>query len=125
VPVLRVAGALGSTGVAALCLVPSFPVAILGAFAWGIGLSVVFPSAISAGGELPGRGPNSIAVISTMGYAGFSIGSPLIGLLANVMPLDRALLTVALFVLLIAFLAPVAQERGVLDSPVDLTCPNT
>jgi predicted MFS family arabinose efflux permease len=119
VPVLRVGGALGSAGVTILCLVPALPVAILGALAWGIGLSVVFPSTISAGGEVPNRGSRAIALIATLGYTGFSIGSPLIGLLANVVPLDRALLTVAALVLLITFLAPVAQERGALDSPVD------
>jgi predicted MFS family arabinose efflux permease len=111
VTVLRVGAALGSVGISALCLVPSFTVAIVGALAWGIGLSVVFPSAISAGGEVPDRGPRSIAVISTFGYAGFSIGAPIIGLLANVVPLDRALLTVALLVLLVAFLAPAVRER--------------
>ena len=118
VAVLRVGGALGSAGVTILCLVPALPVAILGALAWGIGLSVVFPSTISAGGEVPDRGSRAIALIATLGYTGFSIGSPLIGLLANVVPLDRALLTVAALVLLIAFLAPVARERGALDPPV-------
>jgi MFS family permease len=122
VPVLRVGGVLGSAGVAILCLVPALPVAILGALAWGIGLSVVFPSTISAGGEVPGRGSRAIALIATFGYTGFSIGSPLIGLLANVVPLDRALLTVAALVLLIAFLAPVAQEHGALASPGDVGC---
>jgi MFS family permease len=37
-PVLRAAGILACTGVVGLCL--------LGALAWGLGLSVVFPSAI-------------------------------------------------------------------------------
>ena len=40
-PVLRVAGLMASAGVAALCLIPSTVVALLGALAWGLGLSVV------------------------------------------------------------------------------------
>jgi hypothetical protein len=40
------------------------------------------------------------------------LGAPLIGLLAHTMPLDRALLAVAVLVLLIAVLAPAARERG-------------
>jgi MFS family permease len=111
-PVLRVAGTLASTGVAALCLVPSTLTALIGALAWGLGLSVVFPSAMSAAGEVPGRGSRAIAVVSTIGYGGFLFGAPLIGFLAHMMPLDRALLAVAALVLLVAILAPVAGEHG-------------
>jgi MFS family permease len=111
-PVLRVAGLTASVGVAALCLIPSTVVALLGALAWGLGLSVVFPSAMSAAGEVPGRGSRAIAVVSTIGYGGFLLGAPLIGLLAHQMPLDRALLAVAVLVLLVAILASVARERG-------------
>jgi MFS family permease len=111
-PVLRAAGILACTGVVGLCLVNSTLVALLGALAWGLGLSVVFPSAISAAGDVPGRGSRAIAVVSTIGYGGFLFGAPLIGTLAHMMPLDRALLAVAVLVLLIAILASVARERG-------------
>ena len=107
VPVLRIAGLLACTGVAGLCLVNSTLIALLGALAWGLGLSVVFPSAMSAAGEVPGRGSRAIAVVATI-----LLGAPLIGFLAHMMPLDRALLAVALLVLLIAVLAPAARERG-------------
>ncbi|HEY5743579.1 MAG TPA: MFS transporter, partial [Terrimicrobiaceae bacterium] len=110
-PVLGVAGILASAGVAALCLVPSLVTALVGALAWGLGLSVVFPSAMSAAGEVPGRGSRAIGVVSTIGYGGFLLGAPLIGFLAHSMPLDRALLAVAVLVLLVAILAPVARER--------------
>ena len=40
--------AVATDDLAALCLVPSTLVALLGAAAWGLGLSVVFPSAMSA-----------------------------------------------------------------------------
>jgi len=73
---------------------------------------VVFPAAMSAAGEVPGRGARAIAVVATIGYGGFLLGAPLIGLLAYTMPLDRALLAVAMLVLLIAALAPAARERG-------------
>ena len=111
VPVLRAAGAIASAGVAVLCLVPSTLTALIAAGAWGLGLSVVFPSAMSAAGEVPGRGGRAIAVVSTIGYGGFLLGAPLIGFLAHLMPLDRALLAVAVLVLLIAILAPVAREQ--------------
>jgi MFS family permease len=109
--VLRTAGVLACSGVAALCLVNLTLVALLGSFAWGLGLSVVFPAAMSAAGEVPGRGPRAIAAVSTIGYCGFLVGAPLIGFLAHMMPLDRALLAVAVLVLLIAVFAPAARER--------------
>jgi MFS family permease len=111
VPVLHVAGTIASAGVAILCLVPSTAIALIAAAAWGLGLSVVFPSAMSAAGEVPGRGGRAIGVVSTIGYGGFLLGAPLIGFLAHRMPLDRALLSVAVLVLLVAILAPVARER--------------
>jgi MFS family permease len=112
VPVLRSAGTLACVSVAALCLVNSTLVALVGALGWGLGLSVVFPAVISAAGEIPGRGAGAIAQVATIGYAGFLFGAPLIGLLAHLMPLDRAVLAVAAIVLLIVILAPVAKERS-------------
>ena len=112
VPVLRLAGTLACAGVTALCLVNSTLIALIGAFAWGLGLSVVFPAAMSAAGEVPGRSSRAIAKVATIGYGGFLVGAPLIGLLAHLMPLDKALLAVAAVVLLVAILASAARERS-------------
>jgi hypothetical protein len=109
--VLRAAGVLACTGMCALCLVNSTLIALLGALAWGLGLPVVFPSAMPAAGEIPGRGSRAIAVVSTIGYGGFLVGAPLIGFLAHMMPLDRALLAAAVLVLLIAVFAPAWGAR--------------
>ena len=110
--VLRIAGLVASAGVAAVCLIPSTVAALMGALAWGLGLSVVFPSAMSAAGEVPARGSRAITVVSTIGYGGFLLGAPLIGFLAHRVPLDRALLAVALLILPVTILASVARERG-------------
>jgi MFS family permease len=85
---------------------------MVGAFAWGLGLSVVFPAAMSAAGEVPARGSRAIAKVATIGYGGFLVGAPLIGLLAHLVPLDKALLAVAGVVLLVAILASAARERS-------------
>jgi MFS family permease len=116
VPVLRVAGLLAAGGVVLLCLVNSPITALIGAGAWGFGLAVVFPSAMSAAGEIPGRGGRAIGVVSTIGYGGFLLGAPMIGFLAHTWPLDRALLAVAVIALLITVLAPAARERTRADS---------
>ncbi len=110
--VLRVCGATAAVGVLTLCLAPWLPTALVGAALWGLGLSVVFPAAISAAGEIvPGRGADAIAVVSTIGYGGFLLGPPLLGLLADAVALDRALLVVAVLAALIAVLAGIARER--------------
>jgi MFS family permease len=110
--VLRVCGAIAAVGVLVLCLVPFLPVALVGAALWGLGLSVVFPAAISAAGEIvPGRGADAIAVVSTIGYGGFLLGPPFLGLLADAVALDRALLLVAVLAALISVLAGIVRER--------------
>ncbi|MCW2668058.1 MAG: transporter [Frankiales bacterium] len=109
--VLQVSGATAAFGILLLCLVDSPVAAAVGAACWGLGLAVVFPSGMSAAGEVPGRGARAISVVSTIGYTGFLLGAPLIGQLTHVLPLDRALLVVAGFALLIVVVAPAARER--------------
>lgn len=108
---LRTSGAVAAAGILALCLIPSTAVAFAGAAAWGLGLAIVFPSAVSAAGETPGRASQAIATVSTIGYGGFLFGAPLIGTLAHAVPLLDALLVVAAFAVLIMVLAPTARER--------------
>jgi MFS family permease len=109
--VLRASGAVAAFGVLLLCLVDSPVTAVVGAACWGLGLAVVFPSGMSAAGEVPGRGPRAISVVSTIGYTGFLLGAPLIGQLTRFVSLDRALLVVAVASLLVVVLAPFARER--------------
>lgn len=108
---LRASGSIAAVGILALCLIPSTAVAFAGAAAWGLGLAIIFPSAVSAAGETPGRASQAIATVSTIGYGGFLFGAPLIGTLAHVIPLLDALLVVAAFAVLVVVLAPNARER--------------
>jgi MFS family permease len=110
-PVLRVAGVFASAGLATLCLIYSIPIALLGSLALGLGLSIGFPSVMSAAGETPGRGSGAIALASTIAAGGSLLAAPSIGFLAGVMRLDRALLIVAVLLLLISILAPCAREQ--------------
>jgi MFS family permease len=110
--VVRVSGVTAAVGVLLLCLVPSLPVALLGALLWGLGLSVVFPAGMSAAGEaVPGRGAEAIAVVATIGYGGFLLGPPLLGFLAQAWGLDRALLVVAALAAVVALLAGALRDR--------------
>jgi len=113
VPVLRLAGATAVTGVLLVALVPYLAAAVVGGLLWGLGLAVVFPAAMSAAGEVPGRGPHAIGVVSTIGYSGFLAGAPTIGFVAEHVGLDHALVLVAAVCSLVFLLAPVARERQV------------
>jgi hypothetical protein len=107
-----VCGATAVIGVLLVALVPSLGAAVVGGLLWGVGLSVVFPAAMSAAGEVPGRGSRAIGVVSTIGYAGFLAGAPTIGLVAERVGLANALLVVALVCSLVFLLAGAARERS-------------
>ncbi len=110
VPVLQASGAIAAVGVLLLCLINSPVTALVGAGLWGLGLAVVFPSGVSAAGELGTRGNRSISFVATVGYGGFLLGAPLIGQLTHFISLDRALLAVAVAAVLIVVVAPVTRE---------------
>ncbi|MDQ4084531.1 MAG: MFS transporter, partial [Actinomycetota bacterium] len=115
-PVLRAAATVAIVGVVLVAVVPSLAAAVAGGILWGLGVSVAFPAAMSAAGEVPERGPHAIGVVSTIGYTGFLAGAPTIGLLAEDVGLDQALLVVAGVLLLIVVLAGTARERVPADA---------
>ena len=116
VRVLQAAGVLGTAGVLMVALVPAVGASLVGGVLWGLGISAVFPTGMSAAGDVPGRGARAIGVVSTIGYTGFILGSPTIGLVAYRVGLDQALLLVAAVSATIVVLAVSAHERQ--DSPV-------
>nr|WP_306237851.1 MFS transporter [Ornithinimicrobium sp. HY1745] len=101
----RAGGVLAGAGILLITLVPSLEVALVAALMWGLGVSTVFPAAISAAGEIPGRGNKAIGVVSTIAYGAFLFGAPTIGVLAGAFGLDRALWLVVAFLVLLVVLA--------------------
>lgn len=86
-----------------LSLMITTPVAVIcGFFIVGIGLSAIVPIAYSVAGSAKGLPPGvGLAMVTTVGYAGFLFGPPLIGFLADVFTLRLALLLVlGLFVIM-------------------------
>lgn len=114
---LRVGAVVAAVGVCVLLAVPSLAAGYLGALLWGLGVAAAFPLAMSAAGETPGRGPAAIAMVSTIAYAGFLVGPPLIGSLAHATALDQALWVVVLLTAGIVALSgtarPVREGVGV------------
>jgi fucose permease len=104
---VSIAGVLAALGVAATLSMPTLPGILVGVAFWAIGTALVFPAAMSAGGEQPGRAADAIAAVSTIGYGGFLIGPPLIGLLAQQVGIGHALWILPALGLGVALLAPV------------------
>lgn len=109
--VVRAGGVLAATGILVVTLVPSMSLALAGGLLWGLGVSTIFPAAMSAAGEVPGRGNRAITVVSTIAYGAFLFGAPTIGLLAELVGLDRALFLVVAFLLGMVALAPVMRDQ--------------
>ncbi len=100
---VRAAALVGAAGLALALLVPVTPV-VIGAFAMlGIGVATVVPLTFSAAGRIPGHDPGtSVAAVATVGYAGWMLAPPTIGLVAQGTSLTVALALVAVMTALIA-----------------------
>jgi predicted MFS family arabinose efflux permease len=108
---VRVGGLVSLAGVLLTVTGPGLGSAYLGAVLWALGVCLVFPAAVSAGGEEPERPQDAIAAVTTIGYGGFLVGPPLIGLLAEQVGLGRALLVLLVLAAGIAVLAPAVRSR--------------
>jgi MFS family permease len=108
---VRAGGLVSLAGVLLTVLGPGLGGAYVGAALWALGVCLVFPAAVSAGGETPGRPADAIAAVTTIGYGGFLVGPPLIGLLADRVGLGRALLVLCVLAGGIATLAPAVRSR--------------
>jgi predicted MFS family arabinose efflux permease len=108
---VRAGGVVSFVGVLLTVLGPGLVSVYLGAALWALGVCLVFPAAVSAGGEAPERPADAIAAVTTIGYGGFLLGPPLIGLLAEQVGLGRALLVLLVLAGGIAVLAPAVRSR--------------
>ena len=113
---VRIAGVLAALGITAALALSAMPGILIGIALWGVGTALVFPAAMSAGGEQPGRAADAIAAVSTIGYGGFLIGPPLIGLLAQQVGIGTALWILPALAIGIVILAPVVAPPGPRES---------
>jgi predicted MFS family arabinose efflux permease len=114
---VRAGGTVSFAGVLLTVLGPGLVAAYLGAAVWALGVCLVFPAAVSAGGEAPERPADAIAAVTTIGYGGFLVGPPLIGILADQVGLGRALLVLLVLAAGITALAPAVRSPRSADNP--------
>ncbi len=116
VVVLRGLAGVSVVGVLLFVLSPVVPLAFLGAFLWGSGVSLGFPVAMSAAADEPAAAAARVSVVASIGYFAFLGGPPLIGFLGGHGDVLHALLAVAaLFVcslLVMGALRPLAGSNS-------------
>ena len=92
--------------------------AIAGFACLGAGMSTVVPIVFRAAGAVPGLAAGlGLAAVSSMGYLGFLVGPPVIGGVAELTGLPRALVLLVGLAVVVGTLAPAARPRAVARVP--------
>ena len=98
-------GLLALTGLCSALIFPLPYVTIAGFFLVGLGLSSIVPIAYSIGGNEKNLPPGvGLAMVTTVGYSGFLIGPPAIGLIADWQDLRVSLGVIAFLLALMTIL---------------------
>jgi MFS family permease len=93
---LQVSGSLTVTGLLVAVIFPQIYTAMAGFMLVGVGVSSVVPMIYSAAGKSKTMSPGvALAAVSTIGFAGFFIGPPMIGFIAGLATLRASFLFVA------------------------------
>lgn len=111
--ILRVGAVIAAAGALVVAQAPSPLVAYLGFFVMGIGASVLAPTAFSLVGQMsPGEArARAIARATLLGYFGYFVGPPLLGVLAGSFGLRFAFVWAACLVALVLVLAPILRRQ--------------
>lgn len=109
---LAASGTIAAAGLLLTLAAGTVGLGIAGFGAAGIGLANIVPLLFSAGARLPGVAPGvGVAMVATLGYAGFLLGPPVIGTVADSTSLRVALLLIVPGVITVAILGPRVLSR--------------
>ena len=105
-------GTMVTAGVGVLVIVfATHPaLVVVGIVLWGAGASLGFPVGMSAAADDPLRAAARVSVVSTIGYAAFLAGPPLLGFVGDEVGTLKALLVVAVLLLPAALVVPSARQ---------------
>lgn len=111
--VVWMSGIVASSGLAIVVVFNQIWSAIIGFGLVGVGVAVIFPAALGLVSKIEKRssGP-AIAWVASVGYAGFLVGPPLIGLIANQTSLRFGLMVVMLAGFTISLLSNYVKPSG-------------
>jgi MFS family permease len=111
VPMVAASSVMTALGTGVALIAPTVPISLLAFTIGGIGIGNVAPVLFAGGGRLepdaPGRG---IAAVTSLGYSGFLVGPPLIGIVAEATGLANALWITVAAALIIAACARMVQS---------------
>jgi MFS family permease len=110
VPVMRWCAAMAVLGLGIFVFAPVPWLAYVGLALWGLGASLGFPVGMSAAADDPAMAAARVSVVSTIGYAAFLCGPPLLGLLAEHVGILHSLLAVMVMLAVSFVLSPVARK---------------
>lgn len=97
---LRVSVGVALLGVLLVALADSVALALAGALLWGLGAALGFPVGMLAAADDPYKAAARVSVVSSIGYAAFLGGPPLLGLLGGRVGIQQAILLVCAGLLL-------------------------
>ena len=107
--------ALAGAGVLLIVLADQPALVVIGIVLWGVGASLGFPVGMSAAADDPVRAASRVSVVSTIGYAAFLAGPPLLGFVGDEVGTLKALLVVAVLLMPAALVVPAAREQRVAE----------
>jgi MFS family permease len=108
-PVLWASMAVAAVGVL-LVVLGRFPaVVVVGIVCWGVGACLGFPIGMSAAADEPSRAAARVSVVSTLGYAAFLAGPPVLGFLGSQFGILPSLLLVSVLLVPSALAVPAAR----------------
>jgi MFS family permease len=104
---LVISGLLASGGITIATGVGTLVAGVIGFGIAGLGLANAVPILFSTAARLPGVAPGmGVAMVATLGYAGFLLGPPAIGFIAEASSLRWALLVILPAMLIVSLLGP-------------------
>jgi MFS family permease len=109
-PVLWATMAAAGVGVLLIGFGQHPALVVAGIVLWGLGASLGFPVGMSAAADDSVHAAARVSVVSTIAYAAFLAGPPLLGFLADQIGTLHALLAVAILLVPSAFLVPAARK---------------
>lgn len=106
----QISGILIASGLMTAVIFPGLVTAIIGFFLVGFGVSSVVPLVYSAAGRSKVLSAGvAIAAVSTIGFLGFLIGPPLIGMLAGISSLRLSFVVIAAMGLSVSVIATIKK----------------
>lgn len=111
--ILRVGAVIAAAGAAVVALATLPGWAYLGFFVMGIGASLLAPTAFSLVGQLsaPEARARAVARATLLGYFGYFVGPPLLGVIAGTFGLRFAFVWAACLVGMVFVLAPILRRQ--------------